>query len=335
MISCVFIIAMVIIQTQNHVLNIDCITSQIVVINNSDAEDVQQVTHTLNITDYHLNLKKWNYVYFQHLRKTGGTSVVDVVYHNNNLCISNRCIIWSVYGGLAKNIDDHKQKADEMKLKLIVNEWYPFYVNNYLIHKYDKWNDVLLTTILRDPIKRVYSDIATGATWHCGGNITMEQFIDKLKSGDEQFLIQCAIDHQYTYTSNLYIKVFSGSWKYAINFPEYHLKKHDIDYNPNHTVDRMHLEIAKSIIKDFDVILILEQYDETSVQLKCNGINDTIWKNDNMGHYKHRLDEFPKLKKLLYELNQLDIEFYEFATKLALQKADTCNKYREFVAVNL
>ena len=299
---------------QNNVLNVKCDTASISIINQLASDEVVQP-----------KFKNWNYVYFQHLRKTGGTSVVDGVFHQNDLCAGNRCIIWSAFYGIGKNMDDHKRKCDDMGMKLIVNEWYPFYTSHYLIHKDDKWNDVLLTTLLRDPIQRVWSDIKNGATFHCGGNITMKEFEEKLN--DESFLIECAKQFQYGYTSNLYVKVFSGSWKYAINDPEYHLKKHNIDYNPTHIVHKVHLDIAKSIIQEFDVILILELWEETSIMLKCNQIQNTKLEKLNIGgHSKHKLDQFPNLNKVLHELNQYDIEFYEFAKKLAMQRIEGFNE---------
>eukprot|EP01083_Nonionella_stella_P234259 824710_1 len=279
-----------------------------------------------------LKVKQWNYVYFQHIRKTGGTSVVDGVFHRNDLCAANRCITWSVFGGLDKTIDDHKHKCDQMGMKLIVNEWYPFYTSHYLIHKDDKWNDVLLTTILRDPIQRVWSDMSNAATFACGGmnNTIGPEWKQRIQN--ESLLIECVEQYQYAYTSNVYVKIFSGSWKYAIIDHEKHLPQHNIDYNPLHMAHKVHLNVAKSIIMEFDVILLLDMWDETHIQLICNGIYDTTLKQYNMGHTKQQLDDFPKLKQLLYKLNQYDIEFFQFAKTLALEKSEKCreHRYREF-----
>ena len=251
---------------------------------------------------------------------------MDGVLHRNNLCISNRCIIWSVLGGIGKTISDHKQKCDAEKMKLIVIEWYPFDASHYLLHKNDQWNDVLLVTILRDPIERVWSDIGSGATFHCGTNISMEEYKQRLN--DEAFLIECAKEYQHAFTSNVYVKIFSGTWMYAIKDREQNLKGKGIDYNPSLIVDRVHLEVAKSIIAEFDIILLLEMWQETSIQLLCNGIRETELDKFNRGWLKPQLSDFPKLKKLLYELNDFDIEFFEFAKELALQKTEQCEEHR-------
>merc|ERR1719384_2066769 len=92
----------------------------------------------------------------------------------------------------------------------------------------------------------------------------------------EDQLIQCMQQNHAKYTSNVYTKIFSGPWPFATPNERLNLYQ-SIDYNPELIVDRVYYEMAVSILKDFDVVLILEQYDQTKMQLKCNGImNDTL-----------------------------------------------------------
>lgn len=123
--------------------------------------------------------------------------------------------------------------------------------------------------------------------------------------------------------------IFSGVWPYAN--PNKRLKEKQIDFNANMTIDDTQFEVAKTIIKDFDVILILEEWDLTSAQLKCQGIYNTTLPHSNVGqakskHSRFKLENFPLLHEELIKYNKYDIELYNFAKQLAIERAQACER---------
>ena len=270
-----------------------------------------------------LNIHNWSMVYFQHVRKSAGTAMVDL-FRSNGLCdINGSCIAIKAKYGVTLSFKQMKDLNIKNGIKIMINEYYPFYLHSYLGFRNIHWNDMLLITILRDPMQRIFSDLLYDGVWSCKGS-------DYAFTHDF-FLRRCAKDFEVKYTSNIYTKVFSGSWGYSM--PWYNLNKSNIEYNIYHQVDHIHFNIAWTIIQQFHIIIILESYKDTYIQLKCYGIDNDIQhlRHKNLGNRKKKnnktLQEFPHLYKWLISNNQYDMKLYELAKERALQKARVCKDY--------
>ena len=266
--------------------------------------------------------KQWKIIYYQKPRKTGGTAMVELL-RQNGLDNTTRRLCYS--SSQPEKFIKVKNRCIGSNHNLFINEYWPFYTMTYLKYKHEQFNDVLMITLLRDPIKRVFSDLLYQGTWKCS-NINYK----RLLSVTEADLIQCVEHHHAKFTSNLYSKMFSGVWPYAMM--NKNLMKKNIDFNANMTMDDVQFGISKLIINEFDVILILEQWALTSVQLKCYGIKDTTLPHSNVGKLKKRFDQFrlenfPALKDKIIEYNAYDIAFYEFAKLLSIDRSTACDRF--------
>eukprot|EP01084_Bolivina_argentea_P314420 544594_1 len=291
--------------------------------------------------------KEWSYIYYQHARKCGGTSL-ETLFKSNSLCSSNTSVIPKL---ICKGLNPHKfikatfieikQYFKTIDLKLIHNEWMPFYLMDYLKFGDSHWSDVLMTTLLRNPIDRVFSDLLHTGTWGCQSKELNDPYlIERFLSDNrtdllESFLIDCVMKYQYKYTSNMFTKIFSGSWNSQIS--DKALENWNIPFNANHTVNKLHFEFAKYILNEFDVILILELWNQTNIQLKCHKIYDISLKHQRVGKRRNfmrkswhfEVDELEELHALILKLNQYDLELYDFAKDLALEKTKRCKEYLE------
>merc|ERR1712154_84418 len=119
----------------------------------------------------------------------------------------------------------------------------------------------------------------------------------------EEKLIECMFDNQSKFTSNVNTKIFSGIWSYS-----------------NMSVDRVHYDVAVSILKDFDVIFIAETLNETKSELKCfeDGFPEIYWIHNTTKKVSWKLNVFPRLKQVIIRLNKYDIDLYEVAKQSAL-----------------
>ena len=220
-----------------------------------------------------------------------------------------------------------RQRCINKRGTLFGVEYFPFYTASYLMQKPLLWDDMLLVTLFRDPLQRIFSDLLYKGSWSCR-NIHYSKLNETSTEDLEAGLIACAKDPMLSakYISNVYSKVFSGVWPYAN--PNKKLRENGVYFNPNMTIDRVHFEVAVSILKEFDVVLILEMFEETKLQLKCNGLlNDTL-PHRNAGKHKQKsalkLDDFPVLKRELIAMNTYDIALYEFAKQIALNNVAKC-----------
>ena len=186
---------------------------------------------------------------------------------------------------------------------------------------------MLLITVLRDPLQRIYSDLAYDGTWSCkidGRKKTLEDY------RNESWLIECAEKNSEKYTSELYTKVFSGSLNYAIPATK-KLNRKGIDYDLTHMVDDTVFQIAKLVIAQFDILIILEEWKTTSIQLNCYGMHNNI-EFKNVGRRKTKLpklDHYKKLKQRLIEMNKYDIILYDYGKALAMNKTEICRKWKK------
>eukprot|EP01084_Bolivina_argentea_P104140 186503_1 len=277
-------------------------------------------------------LKKWKIVYYQHLRKSGGTAMSLLLRSNglNNHSLRYAYPKQTYHQGLS--FKEVKTNAMEYKMDIIGIEYFPFYTSSYLKHREELWNDVLLLTLLRNPLERVFSELLYHGHFKCPGigyiymEINKDKPIEDTMESFENKLIVCSKQYHARYTSNVYSKVYSGVWPYAL--PNLYLKGSNVDFNPNIKITNIQFELAKLILKEFDVILILEMWNETKLQLKCNGLyNDTL-SHVNVGSWKSShnftLEMFPRLKQILIELNEYDIKLYEYAKLYAMRNVRKC-----------
>ena len=186
-------------------------------------------------------------------------------------------------------------------------KYFPFLVMPYMKFKLEQWNDILLSALFMDPIQRVFLDLVSpsSSSLQCS-NINYESELV------EDELIECARDNADRYTSNVYTKIFSGIWPYS----------------DGQSIEGVHYEVAVSILKDFDIIIILEMLDETNVQWKCFR-DDTfekykISKSEIKQNIGYKLTDFPRLKHELIALNKFDIDLYNMAMQIALKKSLEC-----------
>ena len=159
---------------------------------------------TSTIQQYHdstkFNPKTWNIIYYQKPRKTGGTAMVHLL-HENGLFNSTKRSCYS--SSTPEEFVRIKTRCISLKHKVFYNEYWPFHIQSYLKWKEEEWNDVLLITLLRDPIERVISDLLYQGTWECN-NINYKHVL----MSTESQLIECVHRNHAKFTSNMYSKMF-------------------------------------------------------------------------------------------------------------------------------
>ena len=269
--------------------------------------------------------KEWKIIYYQKPRKTGGTALAQLLAHNGLNKDTNQTKKRCYNSAQPEKFIDIKNRCINRGHKVFGNEYWPFYTHSYLMYKHEQWSDVLMLTLLRNPINRVFSDLLYTGTWKCQ-NINYRHWIFP-----ESGLIDCVHQNHAKFTSNVYTKTFSGIWPYAN--PNHRLLEKGVKLNPNISVTDVHLQVAKSIIAEFDVILILEQWESTSVLMKCHGLHNTSLPHANIGKIKKAnaekvsLDTMPKLYEEIVKYNSYDMQLYQYAQLLAEQKSTACRQY--------
>ena len=272
--------------------------------------------------------KDWKIIYYQKPRKTGGTALVELLEHNGLNTDVKRLQSPCFSVAEPDKFINIKMKCIEYGHKIFPNEYWPFYTHSYLMYQYEQWNDVLMLTLLRNPINRVFSDLLYQGTWKCQ-NIKYKRF--RKEEDLESKLIDCVHQNHAKFTSNIYTKTFSGIWPYAN--PTKNLIEKGVELNADIFVTDVHLQVAKAILADFDVILILEQWESTSVLMKCYGLYNTSLPHSNVGKIKKAnaekvsLEKMPKLYEEIVKYNTYDIELYQYAQILAEHKSAACKQY--------
>lgn len=120
----------------------------------------------------------WDYLWFQHIRKSGGTSISGVL-------VSNQLIDRSIHGSyvaqsryykfwfLSHDLEGLEARADAIHSKAISIETQSFRTHEFLQHPL-RFHKVLLMTVIRDPIERAWSDLNYPFTWKCGAMVCDE-----------------------------------------------------------------------------------------------------------------------------------------------------------------
>lgn len=237
-------------------------------------------------------VKQWSYIWFQHIRKSGGSSLCKLLKENGVGRIRSNCQVFEYLDPRQLNAswNELKQRADSKSTKTVGIEWESFRLPFYLNHL-SEFDDVLFLTVIRDPISRAWSDLNYNGTWHCN-------------TGD---LWECA-HSDYFWFSDFCVRMFSGLMPNGYRGENHFALKR---------VEGIHLEIALSVLRRFDVVIILKEWNQHRAQLERYGITNTrlTLKNEN----KHR-ELSDALRAFLTEINRFDLLFYEEAKLIARQK---------------
>eukprot|EP01084_Bolivina_argentea_P310297 536914_1 len=287
---------------------------------------LQTITRTIKISDDYdsryslLNFDmKWKWIFWQHVRKTAGSSLcrlfmANKLQQNTRIMRSWNCRVPGGELSGSRNFSLWKQLLHEMNVNntILALEYTAFPVQYYYQNiNTDMFNNILFITILRSPIYRVFSDLLYRGSIKCHNK------------SYETSLIECA-KSAFPYTENYYIKIFSGM------FDNGDRRRKFQRVASNDTNSSYYLNIAKNILHKFDIIIILEQLVETLPQLRCYGIDNTQLQrvNSNKDINKTKLlQQYPKLKQFLIQTNLLDIELYQSILPFVARKSKKCRKY--------
>ena len=232
-------------------------------------------------------------VMFVHLRKAGGTSIVDMAscltkyplqVNGNPYNIIYILKLWE-YSPEAFQL--FKQFLKSLTVEFVAME-YGFFksFDNYYT------SDLHLITCLRNPYKRFISnynyDVYRGYVPPC----TIEEYIQKdiYNDGD---LVNCN-------KPNYYVTLLCG-----------------LQSEPDVVLTAKHLDQAKRNLARFDCVVILEQ-PETFAQLKQFGLSKRRHSNRTP-----RVTTFDLTEEEFAKDNTYDYELYEYAKQLAKRKTKT------------
>ena len=328
-------------------------------------ESQNNESHSMMISKQWYPNTNWRWIYFQHIRKSGGTSI-DLLFYLNKFCGYKHCDNCLMF----KKIGYHKhclQKRDMIKNQTLIEnamnktlthdgnnnnntnnnnetlivsrvinrEREPFPVSEYLSSNKSIFDDTLLLTIVRDPIQRIWSDLFWRMIWsYPCSNLSSFTLIqnDHKQLENDTILLECINMKfmKWRYSSNVYTKVFSETGGYALvaDAKIEHAHKGILEYFDNVRISEKHLNIAKNIINDFDVILILELWNQTRIQLKCAGFEKyEELPHENNKRFNIDINKHEMVKNELIKLNQYDIQFYQYCKQLALKKSQQCKEY--------
>ena len=246
-------------------------------------------------------IKPWQYIFFQHVRKNGGTMICKYLLELN-LTNSNCQIHWQGYPVSSEMTNTEyinmiNNMKDEIKLhniSAVANEFsgFPLIPNISATDDIFKslWSDILTITNLRDPLIHDLSEIMHGqiATYDAENNsdtaliqqlssstketntkgmcfklFNTRQTSFSISSDDTSIKLLHCLKNNVHLTYNPYTQLFSNQimWK----------AKHKYNFDEtNHKDLIMNEDIfqsAKQVIESMDVILISEMLNVTFVQL--------------------------------------------------------------------
>lgn len=85
-------------------------------------------------------------------------------------------------------------------------------------------------------------------------------------------------------------------------------------------VSDIQLDMSLLILRHFDVVMILSEWDQQSAQLKRYGFQNTVLPKNNVNQQKPTEPMSEKIKAYLESVNQYDLRFYEAAQQIATKK---------------
>ena len=148
----------------------------------------------------------------------------------------------------------------------------------------------------------------------------------------------CHDSHVVTYLflllsfSDFYVRIFSGMIPRGY-FGE-RIKPGDPEDRRHYDkkVSDIQLEMSLLILRQFDVVMILSEWEQQSVQLQRYGFHDVSLPKHNVNHQKPTESMGEEMKEYLERVNQYDLHFYGAAQEIAMEKT-ACAKDKEAVHV--
>lgn len=295
-------------------------------------------------------------LFFQHLRKTGGTTMCSLLSQNSQLRTSPRynCQT-SRMGGpsgpftYSSLFQLYHGELDSKNLNVYANEFYPF--PDYVDFDDPRNAAWAFLTILRDPLDRL---------------VSMAKITHPSLDSDELGKLLISLSQSNTLIApNHYVKIFSGFSCRTCSNTEKLQRRAFLSVEEckctQKKVDRSDLMKAKEALSRFTVVLITEWFTESSALLKQTlGIQhlDTSAKNVNgdsgrweiakgsqgqngiafmdvhlrsseetIYHNNRHTEAVSVLSRRWYtklrDLNSLDFELYEYAKQLCMCQAQT------------
>jgi len=192
-----------------------------------------------------------------------------------------------------------KAMADHRHSRTIGIEKESFRIDDYM-NQHQQFDDVLLLTVIRDPIDRAWSDLNYNGTWWCSKPMT-----DSNHSNLSD-LMDCAKQNVF-WLSNFYVRMFSGLLP-----NNYHSEWK--------RVAEVHLELSLLILRQFDVVIILKEWEAHSRQLRQHGIANTTLPHQNVNAKKSKEVISDEMEQYLRSINRFDLRFFEAAQDIARAK---------------
>lgn len=272
-------------------------------------------------------------MWMQHARKAGGTTLcmtlrynaVGLVVHERTELPTKRetCQI----GQFCFNCDLKDKYPDPKELHTATVSAMHEYHRNFIEFEAngapvdmleDHWSDFVFVSTMRHPLERIVSSLKNDPDLRCksAGNVEcMSKFITT-----EAIQQRCSQGKGIYYChSNYFVRMFSGMDKVW-------------------TTDEDMMQRAKKNFHRFSCVILQEEWDETSVCLRKLGLYRSPEKQFNVagrlsssglnGTSATKLrksNEFSLLRKqeqdILIEVNQLDLEFYEWSRNIIISDA--------------
>ena len=85
-------------------------------------------------------------------------------------------------------------------------------------------------------------------------------------------------------------------------------------------VSNVQLELSLRILKQFDVVIILSEWDQQSVQLQRYGVRNVSLPKHNVNHQKPTEPMSEAMTQYLESVNVFDLQFYDAALEIAAEK---------------
>jgi hypothetical protein len=264
----------------------------------------------------HPNPKRSRPTFFMHLHKAAGTTLCELAVRNGQRAAGmkgigtkalgfNCNLLGDDPGHLGLEVEGQESTYGQAEGKLSCKGRLEIMKRDRLVFSaVERWlfpsdlclNSFIYITCLRDPVKRIKSSIK----FH---REQSEALVTDWATTHE-FFPHAPISKGSPSVDNFYVRSFAGKATY--------LKKLGL-------VTAQDLEEAQAILeKNFEVVLIVEQFSRDLVQLEVL----LGWKSTTLGNAKKSPDsrkvEFTELQELvLKKRNALDYDFYKFADEKA------------------
>jgi hypothetical protein len=265
------------------------------------------------------------YVFFQHLRKAGGTSFCELARSNmprrwtpGYYCMPDN------KGSLAtppwSNQSFLHQHIMEKEYRIVANEWDVFY--RYFLD----YSGALFATTIRHPIDRWYSQYRFEHLEHRDGSAQSSPRV--------AFPRWYQNNRMWTMGTNYYVRTFIGNvgspeFLSNSNMKDFYWTYHQ--YN-NQDISWEQFHQAVDVLSHFSLILVLEWIQTNATQQYID--NAAGWENPIKQVLPHEVQAIRKVKKsvsvqevisvaeyrVVARENVLDLLFYEIARRMYLER---------------